>query len=257
MSQLKAILFDLDDTLIDWTDFNAQWEASERSYLRGVFEYLQRNVHPVRDFDAFCQEYFSRTREAWSYARSTLRAPHLGRVLTETAMVHGVPQDKLQTEMLLKHYRWDAAPGVKVFADVPPMLRRLQQRGIKVGIVTNAYQPMSVRDVELRTFGLLDYFPSCRFSAADVGYLKPHPIIFQTALKCLGTKPEETVFIGDNPVADIAGAQSAGMYTILRVKQPLRPMLSGLVIPDAAVNNFDELPAQLDMLYPGWENGAA
>lgn len=257
MAQLKAILFDLDETLIDWQGVTRAWEDGEREHLRGVFEYLQRGVYPLRDFDAFCAEYLSRTRDAWSSARSTLRAPHLGRTLMETAMVQGVPQDKLDQNVLLDQYRWDAVPGVVVFPDVPAMLERLTARGIKIGIVTNAYQPMRIRDNELRTFGLLKYFPSCRFSAADVGYLKPHPYIFQTAIKCLGTAPEETLFVGDNPVADIAGAQSAGLYTILRVRQPAKPLLSGLVIPDAAVNTFDELPANLEMLYPGWEGLSA
>ena len=90
------------------------------------------------------------------------------------------------------------------------------------------------------------------FSAADVGYLKPHPSIFQAALECLGTEAEETIFVGDTVEHDIAGAQAAGMRAILRVKRPAPPMISGLIIPDGAVNSLVELSGILDQWFPGW-----
>jgi putative hydrolase of the HAD superfamily len=143
--------------------------------------------------------------------------------------------------------------GVELFPDVMPFLEILQSRGIKTGIVTNASQPMTIRDTELSGYDLLRFFPDTphRISAADVGYLKPHAAIFEHALKVLGTQPDETVFIGDNPVADIAGSQSAGMKAILRVLHVRQPLISGLIVPDAAINSFDELPAILDEWYPG------
>ena len=131
-------------------------------------------------------------------------------------------------------------------------LKLMRSHGVRFGIVTNAFQPMWLRDVELEEHGLLEFFPDCRISAADVGYLKPHPSIFEAALQCLGTKPEETIFIGDNPVADIAGGQSAGMQTVVRITHPSPPMLSGLIVPDHALNSFTELPDILDVWHPGW-----
>ncbi len=257
MPQLKAILFDLDDTLIDWSDFSLLWEEAETRHLRGVFDYVQATAPAagsrLRDFGEFKNEYLKRTRDAWSSARTSLRAPHLVRILSETLEALGIPPDSRDMDEVIRRYGWDAVPGVKVFPDVPAALERLAAQGIRFGIITNAYQPMVMRDTEMATYGLLRYFPSCRFSAADIGYLKPHPVVFETALACLGTTPEETIFIGDNPVADIAGAQSAGMHTILRVKQPAKLLLSGLIIPDGAVNTFDELPAVLEQLYPGWQ----
>jgi FMN phosphatase YigB (HAD superfamily) len=106
--------------------------------------------------------------------------------------------------------------------------------------------------VEIEAHGILVHFPDCRISAADVGYLKPHPAIFQAALDQVGATPDEAVFVGDNPIADIAGAQGAGMRAILRVTTPAPPMLSGLIVPDAAINSLAELPRILDEWYPGW-----
>lgn len=140
---------------------------------------------------------------------------------------------------------------------MPPVLELLRDHGIRLGIVTNAYQPMTMRDQELIDLGLRDYFPTCRFSAADVGYLKPHPNIFKTALVCLGLQAEDVVFIGDDAEADIAGAQSVGMKAILRRLSHRPEATNGLNTPDAIIDSFAELPAIFDVWYPDWRRMGA
>lgn len=249
---LKAVLFDMDDTLIDWGDFSGDWERMENPHVTAVYEHLCTLGEVKGGLAAYSKEYFTRTRTAWFKAHNSLVAPHVGRVIIETATVLGIPQDKLDMRACLEAYGWGIIDGVTLFPDVMSTLKLLQEKGIKLGIITNAYQPMWMRDNELEQYGLLEYFPDCRFSAADFGYLKPHPDIFNAALKCLDVKPEEAVFIGDNPTADIAGAQGTGMKAILRVIGRMRSMISGLIIPDAAINTLEELPAVLDDWYPGW-----
>ncbi len=251
---LKAILFDLDDTLIDWGHFLDNWESLEDNHLPGVYEYINTLGQTKGDLSTFKREYLQRVRKGWSDARTTLIAPNLGRILVAASVAVGIPQDKLDAETCLKTYKWGIAPGTHVFPDAVANLARLRDAGLGLGLITNAFQPMWLRDIEMQAHGLLEYFPECRFSAADVGYLKPHPDIFAVALDCLGLQPDEVIFIGDNPTADIAGAQSAGMRAVLRVNHTVKPMISGLIIPDAAINSLDELPAILDQWYPGWES---
>ena len=121
-----------------------------------------------------------------------------------------------------------------------------------LGLITNASTPMWLRDTELEEVGLLHYFSDCRLSAVDVGYLKPHPAIFQHALDKLQLQPSEVVFVGDNPEADVSGAQSVGMKAVLRVVQKPGIITSRLFTPDARIDTFHELPAILDEWYPGW-----
>lgn len=249
---LKAILFDLDDTLIDWSAFTENWEIRETKHLRGVFDYICREIYPLSDWEAYSREYFQRVRDAWLGARESLIAPHLGRILVETAVSLGIAEDSVSVEECLDAYSWAAPESTFAFPDVAGAMKVLHQNNIKVGIVTNAFQPMSLRDIEMKAHGLLDYFPDCRLSAADVGYLKPHPKIFQAAMDCLGTTPQETLFVGDNPVADIAGAQGAGLKAVMRVKHPTQPLISGLVVPDGAINTLNDLLLLLDKWYPGW-----
>ena len=116
----------------------------------------------------------------------------------------------------------------------------------------------------------MGYFPDCRLAAADTGYLKPHPRIFQAALAQLGTAADETVFIGDNPNADIAGALAVGMRAVLRithrvfdsgiraVKQNAEHAANGGETDlQARLHSLEELPAILDKWYPDWRNGSA
>jgi putative hydrolase of the HAD superfamily len=251
---LKAVIFDLDDTLIDWSNVDDNWEFRERQFLRGVFDYVNQNGTPLTDFDALIHEFRNGMRDAWDEGRSSLRAPHLGRILVDALVSSGAANAHLDERRCLEAYNWSAAPGVVTFPDVPAALQLLIDHDIRVGIVTNAHQPMWMRDIELAHFGLLDYFPDCRLSAADSGYLKPHPTIFQQALECLGVMADEAVFVGDNPVADVAGAQGAGVRAVLRIRQAASSMLSGLITPDHSISSLEELPAVLDQWFPGWRS---
>lgn len=249
---LKAILFDLDDTMLDWSGFSGEWRQHEEQRLRGVHNYLQERLFKTPNFETLVETYMINTREGWAAARSNLRAPNMVHIIRQTLEQLGVLDDGFDMNQCLEHYGWGPIPGVSVFPDVPPMLKQFSDLGIRLGIVTNASQPMWMRDREIEQYDLLRYFPSCRFSAADAGYLKPHPSIFKQAMDCLGTSPEETIFVGDNPVADIAGAQAAGMRAVLRVKNPPPPLISGLIVPDRAINTFYELTDVLDDWFPGW-----
>ncbi len=251
---LKGVLFDLDDTLIDWSGFDDDWSSMERKHLRGVFDYISAEIQPLDDFDAYCADFGRRMLTAWTDARTTMRAPNLGTVLIETAAGLGVGAESLDPRRCLEAYQWEMIPGCRLFPEVLQSLQLLIQNGLKIGIVTNAHQPMWVRDIEIRELGLYDQFPTCRISAADVGYLKPHPLIFQTALRCLDIKPDEAVFVGDDPAADIVGAQRSGMRAVLR-RLPRRPLDDGEITANATLNRLDELPAILDQWYAGWRSG--
>lgn len=168
----------------------------------------------------------------------------------------GVATDSLDVDEVLRAYDWNVVPGTVVFPDVPPMLDVLRQAGIRLGIVTNASQPMAMRDAELKAHGLINYFPDCRLSAADAGYLKPDRRIFTCALERLGTTPKETVFIGDNPDADIAGALSVGMKAVLRVSEHAAEN-GAFAGYQPRLHSFEQLPGILDQWYPGWRNGNA
>jgi putative hydrolase of the HAD superfamily len=249
---LKAVIFDMDDTLIDWSQRSQEWIEYEQHHLQLVFDYIAREVHPLRVIDDFYEVIRRLSREAWLDAERGLRAPHLGSVMARALEELGVPSDQINIDACLRAYDWQPVRGVAAYPDAAEALPILVSHGIKIGLITNAYQPMWMRDRELQAFGLLGHFADCRLSAADVGYLKPHPAIFEAALHCLSVQANEAVFIGDNPEADIAGAQSVGMRAILRVGAKAPPLISGLIVPDGAINSLQELLPILDTWFPIW-----
>ncbi len=256
MPTLKAVLFDLDDTLISWANFLDSWRTHEMRHLGYLYEYVHAQGYPLNvPLEALHEQFSRRVRLAWEQARSTLRAPHFGVIVTETLAHFGLDcsEEPLTMAACIEAYRWGAYDGVTVFPDVPQALETLRQHGVEIGIVTNAYHPAVMRDRELDQLGLLSYFPrsETRITAADVGYLKPHPYIFRHALNVMGAAPDEAVFVGDNLSADIDGARKVGMRAVLRTVHGHSP-LQRMIVPDACVNDLDQLLLVLDEWYPDW-----
>jgi FMN phosphatase YigB (HAD superfamily) len=249
---LKAVLFDLDDTLIDWSDFDIDWHTLQRRHLSGVVDYFNDNGDFSIDLDTFMHTYQLRVVRAWEDAGRTLRAVNVSDLMLDTAVSLGVMRETVDLEACLEAYAWDVIPGTVVFPDVPPALDLLRRHDVAMGIVTNAPQPMVLRDNELVGHGLLDYFPLCRISAADVGVMKPHPDIFRRALEMLSVRPDEVVFVGDDLDADVRGAGALGIRTVLRITHKSDYTGRTDVVPDARVRTYEELPPLLDSWFPGW-----
>ena len=265
--QLKAVLFDFDDTLIDWSGVTLDWREIEAERLDRVLRFLNRRLSPTGiALEQLVKRYTKRTREAWTSARANLRAPVMPVILQQTLTELGVDEADAFADEILSAYDWKVVPGAVVFPDVFPALDELRSRRIRLGVVTNSSQPMSLRDCELREHGLLPYFPDCRLAAADVGYLKPHPRIFHSALERVGVAPEEAVFIGDNPIADVSGALGVGMRAVQRLVGDVGRSGGHLKLNadgynanggHPCVNSFEELPALLDEWFPDWRDGSA
>ena len=272
--RLKGVLFDLDDTLIDWSGVEVGWRELEARHLAQVLAFLNHKpLNSQVNLGRLVDLYSQRTREAWAQARKDLYAPNMPEILLTTLAEIGVAGADLYRREILDAYDWNVVPGTVVFSDVLPMLKTLRDSGVKLGIVTNASQPMSLRDAELAAHGLIEFFPDCRLAAADAGFLKPHPRIFAEALSRMGTAPTETIFVGDNPVADIKGALDAGMRAVLRLTgradfdaaagRTARERASAAAYKrdrldtQRSLSSLDELPAILDAWYPGWQNSGA
>jgi putative hydrolase of the HAD superfamily len=87
----------------------------------------------------------------------------------------------------------------------------LKRRGYRLGVVSNA-EGQVARDLDRAGFaGLFETV----VDSFLVGVAKPDPAIFALALERLGLRAERTVFVGDVPSVDVAGARSAGLTAIL------------------------------------------
>ena len=130
--------------------------------------------------------------------------------------------------------------------EVDGLLRRLRDRGLKLGIVAN--QPQAARE-RLGRAEISDLF-EYRGLSGLTGFSKPDPRAFQAAAEALGMAPPDCIMVGDRIDNDIAPAKALGMAAILlrggrhRRQKPRSPAEE----PDAVVTDVLELEAAIDAL---------
>jgi HAD superfamily hydrolase (TIGR01549 family) len=127
-------------------------------------------------------------------------------------------------------------------SDAVPVLKKLQEQGYTLGLVTNGFFPPDMIRKNLDYAGMLPYFDTCIF-ASEVGYAKPDTRIFEYALRGLTAESSETAVVGDERLNDIAPARSLGCWTVqtLQFKQDLLDT----VHPHCSIHALIDLPAVL------------
>ena len=120
-----------------------------------------------------------------------------------------------------------------------PLIKKLSAK-YKLGIVANFYGNLAE---VCEDCGLYPYFDALADSGV-VGCIKPDPGIFKFALKKLGTRAEETLFVGDSMKRDMAGAKNMGMPHIW-VKPVANSGVSPCCTGDVTIGSIQELKGML------------
>ena len=118
---------------------------------------------------------------------------------------------------------WAACQHFHLYDDVVPALRALAARGVKAGLISNSHRSLAsfLEHFDLR--GLV----SGSVSSSEHGYLKPHPSIFEAALRQLDVAADEALMVGDSLAHDIEGAARVGMRGLLVLRTPDEPFARG------------------------------
>jgi HAD superfamily hydrolase (TIGR01509 family) len=194
--RLKALFFDVGNTLL----FPHREEMLRPLHERGVFpseELLQETERLTkREFDSLLESNASVDHGFWNIYYS-----HLLDSL-------GMPDETICREMVTRtriSANWcDIRPGTR------EALLRLSEK-YRLGVISNA--DGKIAEVLERT-GIADCFETITDSGI-VGREKPHPAIFEAALKSLGVKPQESLYTGDLYSVDYLGATRLGMGGVL------------------------------------------
>ncbi|GAB2568724.1 hypothetical protein Aab01nite_44470 [Paractinoplanes abujensis] len=131
-------------------------------------------------------------------------------VLGNALIAAGVRPDLAQAAAKLMRHRFTDPRRWRVFSDTVVSLDRLHRAGWTNVIVSNHVPEL---DRLVADLGLSDVIDEV-FSSALVGWEKPHPRFFDHVLDRL-KRPSPVWMVGDNPVADIAGARAAGIPALL------------------------------------------
>ncbi len=242
----RAVFFDLYGTLIDIrTDEDDPWVyATLAQYLA----YRRVSITPGE----LQREYRSRVRARVD--RSPERFPEVDvcvvfqEIIAEYARAGRVgpqhPPDPAEPIAVAALFRALTRRQFAAYPDVHQVLERLGAR-YRLGLISDAQWVFT--DPELEMTGLDRFFP-VRILSSRVGVKKPDPRLFAQAMRALGAVPEASVYVGDNPPRDLAGARNAGMQCVIFRGQLVQH--DGL-IPDATFNAYPELEPIVERLIGG------
>ena len=203
---LDAVLFDWGDTLFHFAYDEALLEAGWEAGLAAV----------GRDGLPSHEETAARFRERYLpmvLAPGSIDEIEYPEIVREILAGFGVAvtDDELDRFLAAEHAAW--SPARLMGAQTHALLDALRDRGLKLGLVSNAFDPGWLLHADLERMGLAERLDTAVFSS-EVGKRKPHPLIFETALRALDVAPERTLFVGDSRYADVLGAKELGMTTV-------------------------------------------
>jgi HAD superfamily hydrolase (TIGR01509 family) len=199
---LRAVLFDWGDTLMQWTPDSQLLTNGHRAGL----EAIGREPVPAlteRFRAAYLTAFF-----APGVVEEVEYPAEVRRLLGEFDIQ--VDDAELGRFLEAEHAAW--APARQVASTTHALLETLRERGLLVGLVSNAFDPPELLHRDLAELGLAQLLDVAVFSS-ELGRRKPDPVIFLHALGMLGVPAEETLFVGDTLATDIAGAAALGMRT--------------------------------------------
>ena len=113
-----------------------------------------------------------------------------------------------------EHAAWE--PARVLGSTTHALLEALRSRGLRLGLVSNAFDPGWLLHRDLAQMGIAERIDYAVFSS-EVGKRKPHPEIFERALEALEVAPDEALFVGDRLYEDVRGAAQVGLTTVQAV----------------------------------------
>jgi putative hydrolase of the HAD superfamily len=226
---IKAILFDIDDTLFSTSDFA---ERARRNAIRSMIQYGLK----MDEESAF--------RE-------------LQEVIAEFTSNYASHFDKLLVRLSKEKYYADCNPAILIaagvigyhetksvelrpFPDVIAGLRRLAKTELVLGIVSAGLQEKQAE--KLIRLGIYRYFRSnAIFISEQIGIGKPNPKLWLTACTALGVAPGEVMYVGDNPIQDIDPCNGLGMVTVRSRRGTRHKDVNGKTAATYEIATFDDL----------------
>lgn len=148
-------------------------------------------------------------RPAWSTSRED-SIWYWGTVY-QTALGRLGISERVQELSELIYHRFTSYENYRLFPDAIPVLEKLRDAGLHVGLISNFEEWLEGMLIEWEIAHLFD---SMLISGKE-GIEKPDPKIFEAALERAAVESRDAVYVGDNPTIDVAGALGVGMVPVL------------------------------------------
>lgn len=196
LKPIRAITFDLDDTLWDIWPVIKRAEAQLHAWLQAQYPAIpaQFSALALREL----ANEIAVQRQDIAYDRTLIRKEALRLAAKRVGCEDFCPESAFDIFLAARH-------EVVFFADVLPVLERLADR-YRLGALSNG-------NADIQRVGLGHLFEFA-ISAVEVGAAKPKPAIYQAACRLLKLSPEQIVHVGDDPQNDVLGAAQVGLRTV-------------------------------------------
>lgn len=235
----KAILFDLDDTLITHkgvADKALETACSSLLAQRDMpFDHLAliRAVNEVR-------AWFWRDPERHRTGRLDLDNTH--RTIFSKALAALSFYDDEAARFLAEQYGKRQEDLTRLFPKTVETLDTLQKTGYRMGLVTNGSSQK--QRAKISKFSLEKYFEFCLIEG-EAGFGKPDPRIYEKALSLLRLKAREVWMVGDNLSWDVEAPKKLGINAVWAHTRNSYFLEQPDIIPDLTIRDIAELPALL------------
>lgn len=247
MKKFDAIVFDLGGTLIEYAGEYDTWPALEAPGLTAAHSYLRKEGLPILGVETFSRAGYTLLPERWRQATSGTRNLTVEDFLTEILATFSIKSPTRSViEKAARLYESAICSAATPIPHSQEILAQLKANGYKLGLISNTMFSGEAHMADLAKFGMANFFDARLFSA-DANAWKPNLAPFQLILSELKVNPEKTVFIGDDPAADIGGGLQAGMYVVRFESSDRFPSVDGL-IPNATIHSLPELVQLLQRL---------
>ncbi|MFW5846599.1 MAG: HAD family hydrolase [Nanoarchaeota archaeon] len=229
MTEKKAILFDLDNTLYEY-------EPVHKKSIKAVYEYLEKKLKI--SYKKFIELYNFSRKEIHQELAGTASAHN--RVLYFQRLIEKL-QGTVEPSIILRLYEiyWGTTiKNIKLRKGVLSTLKELKKQGLKILIVSDLTTHIQLRKIhKLGITKYIDYL----VTSEEAGSEKPHSIMFLLALNKINMLPQDVIMIGDNKINDIEGANSVGIDTVLIGSKNIKKNKKDFSRPDFVIKQIPDL----------------
>ncbi len=201
MNKIKAVIFDIDDTLYPYGVCDRAGTEAMKKYLQGI------HADPSLSFE----ENLAKSK---SYVKSynAGRAASHNRMLYAQKMCENAGITDARVVLGLYSAYWDAYFGkMKLRGGVTDTFKMLKDNKIKIGFCTDLTANIQFR--KIAALGISEY-PDAIVTSEECGAEKPAAVMFERVLEKLSVPASEAVMVGDDLEKDIYGALKCGMKAV-------------------------------------------
>lgn len=241
---LRAVIFDLGGTLLHYESATTDLAELNKRAFAALYSHLFRCGKISLPDTAFLSTVMSRVMADWRVASDSFRGGSVETSIQAALVELGLSLSDDEWYAARRAFYAPIQGAVEPREGAQRTLEVLKGFGMSLGLLSNTFWAADVHDADLARYGLLDLLPT-RLYSCEIGWLKPHPEAFRSALNALEVEPNEAVYVGDRLKTDIEPARRVGLWGVL-INIPFRDERLGDVMPDAVISELPELVKLLE-----------